>query len=74
MSFQIKRDEYESSILSLTSIIAILIAIIYILAPSFWQHTLGLTNAVIVLMLIGFLFAPARDFGLQDKGMNINIS
>ena len=65
--FSDKRDEYESSILSLTSIIAILIAIIYILAPSFWQHTLGLTNAVIVLMLIGFLFAPARDFWLARQ-------
>lgn len=65
--FADKRDEYESSILSLTSIIAILIAIIYILAPSFWQHTLGLTNALIVLMLIGFLFAPARDFWLARQ-------
>ena len=62
-----KRDEYESSILSLTTIIAILIAIIYLIAPSFWQHTLGLSNVLIVLMLLGFLFAPARDFWLARQ-------
>lgn len=59
-----KRDEYESSILTLTSIVAILIALVYAITPAFWQKTLDLPNALIVLMLIGFLFAPARDFWL----------
>ena len=62
-----KRDEYESSILSLTSIVAIIIALVYTIAPAFWQKTLGLPNALIVLMLVGFLVAPARDFWLARQ-------
>ena len=62
-----KRDEYESSILSLTSIVAILITLVYVLAPAFWQKTLGLPNALIILMLVGFLVAPARDFWLARQ-------
>ena len=62
-----KRDEYESSILSLTSIVAILITLVYALAPAFWQKTLGLPNALIILMLVGFLVAPARDFWLARQ-------
>lgn len=62
-----KRDEYESSILSLTSIVAILIALVYTVDPAFWQNTLGLSNALIVLMLVGFLVAPARDFWLARQ-------
>lgn len=62
-----KRDEYESSILSLTSIVAVIIALVYTIAPAFWQKTLGLPNALIVLMLVGFLVAPARDFWLARQ-------
>ena len=62
-----KRDEYESSILTLTSIVAFIIALVYAIAPIFWQKTLGLPNSLIVLMLIGFLFAPARDFWLSRQ-------
>ena len=62
-----RRDEYESSILTLTSIVAIIIAITYAIAPLFWQKTLGLPNSLIILMLIGFLFAPARDFWLSRQ-------
>lgn len=62
-----KRDEYESSILSLTSIVAVLIALMYTIAPVFWQKTLGLSNALIILMLVGFLVAPARDFWLARQ-------
>lgn len=62
-----RRDEYESSILTLTSIVAIVIALVYAVAPMFWQNMLGLPNALIILMLIGFLFAPARDFWLSRQ-------
>ena len=46
---------------------AIVIALIYAIAPMFWQKMLGLPNALIILMLIGFLFAPARDFWLSRQ-------
>lgn len=62
-----KRDEYESSILTLTSIVAMAIALAYIVAPRFWQTAIGLSNSLIVLMLIGFLVAPARDFWLSRQ-------
>lgn len=62
-----KRDEYESSILTLTSIVAFIIALVYAITPIFWQKTLGLPNSLIVLMLIGFLFTPARDFWLSRQ-------
>ena len=62
-----RRDEYQSSVLSLTSLTALCLAGVYALAPGFWQKTLGLPNGLIVLMLIGFLVAPARDFWLARQ-------
>lgn len=61
------RDEYESSVLTLTTIVALLISLVYFLAPSIWQNVLGLSNGLIILMLIGFLVAPARDFWLARQ-------
>lgn len=62
-----KRDQYQSSVLSLTSIIAILIAMVYCIAPAFWSELLGLPNGLMILMLLGFLVAPARDFWLARQ-------
>lgn len=62
-----KRDQYVSSILTLTSLIAILIAGVYFAFPNIWQKTLGLSNRLIILMLFGFFFAPARDFWLARQ-------
>lgn len=62
-----KRDQYQSSVLSLTSLIAIAIAIVYFMDPGLWRDLLGLPNGLIVLMLIGFLVAPARDFWLARQ-------
>lgn len=61
------RDKYQSAVLSLTSIIAIIIASVFLLAPSFWSKILGLPRVLVVLMLVGFLFAPARDFWLARQ-------
>lgn len=65
--YENERDRYQSSVLSLTSLIAFLIACIYALAPQLWSSVLGLPNELIILMLIGFLFAPARDFWLARQ-------
>lgn len=62
-----RRDKYESSVLSLTTIIALLIAGVYCICPSVWQNILGIPNGLIVLMLFGFLFAPARDFWMARQ-------
>lgn len=57
-----ERDQYQSSVLTLTSIIAILIALVYFAFSSFWNTLIGLPSSLVVLMLIGFFVAPARDF------------
>lgn len=61
------RDQYQSSVLSITSLFAIIIAIVYFSAPDYWSELLGLPNGLLVLMLIGFLVAPARDFWLARQ-------
>lgn len=65
--FNKDRDQYESSILSITSIMTLIILGIYMLNPSFWQEFLGLSNGLIVLMIVGFLVAPARDFWMARQ-------
>lgn len=62
-----KRNEYVSSILSLTSFIAICIGIVYAIAPSFWNNLLGLPTSLMCLMLVGFVVAPARDFWMARQ-------
>lgn len=62
-----KRDQYQSSVLSLTSLLALVIAIVYFISPDFWSNLLELSNGMMVLMLVGFLVAPARDFWLARQ-------
>lgn len=61
------RDEYQSSILSLTTLIALLISSLYFLFPEFWISYLGLPKELIMLMLFGFIVAPATDFWLARQ-------
>ena len=65
--YENQRDTYQSSVLSLTSLIALVIAGVYVLSPQLWSNILGLPNELIILMLVGFLFAPARDFWLARQ-------
>lgn len=65
--FENERKQYISSVLSLTSLIAILLAGVYALSPPFWNSITGLSTPLMVLMLIGFLVAPASDFWLAHS-------
>lgn len=65
--FEKDRDRYVSSVLSLTSLIAIIIAGVYCISPSFWNSITGLPTELMVLMFIGCLVAPARDFWLSRQ-------
>lgn len=65
--FSNDRDRYQSSVLTLTILMAACLALIYIIAPERWQEFLGLPNGLIILMIIGFIFAPARDFWLARQ-------
>ncbi|WP_204567812.1 lipopolysaccharide biosynthesis protein [Collinsella tanakaei] len=60
--FADERDKYESSVLSLTSLMALLLAGIYFAAPDFWSSFTGLPPHLMGLMLVGFLVSPAWDF------------
>ena len=65
--FRNQKDEYMSSVLSLTSLVAVLITVIYFLSPTFWASFLGLSKPLCVLMLFSFLISPAIDFWLARQ-------
>lgn len=65
--FSNDRDSYQSSVVTLTTLIAVGLAAVYFVAPEKWQGYLGLPNGLIILMIIGFIFAPARDFWLARQ-------
>lgn len=65
--FEGERDQYLSSVLSLTSGIGILIGIIFMLFSSAWVKITGLSRLLLGLMSVGFIVAPARDFWLARQ-------
>lgn len=62
-----RRDEYVSSVQTLTSLVALLIGLLYFVAPSFWNSLLGLPTSLMIVMLFGFLLEPARDFWMSKQ-------
>lgn len=62
-----QRDEYVSSVQTLTSLVAFLIGLIYFVAPAFWNGLLGLPTSLMIVMLFGFLLEPARDFWMSKQ-------
>lgn len=65
--FEKERDQYQSSVLTLTSLVSCLLFLVYSIAPGFWSRVLGLDQALILLLLIGFLFSPATEFWLARQ-------
>lgn len=65
--FEKERDQYVSSVLSLTSIVAIGLALVYSISITFWNDVTGLPTHLMVLLLVGLLVAPARDFWLSRQ-------
>lgn len=65
--FPEERDQYQSAVLTLTSIMAVAIAGIYIIAPQFWNTVLDLNTPLMLLMLVSFLVVPAQDFWLMRQ-------
>ncbi len=62
-----ERDRYVSSILFLTTLIAMGMCVIFFVNTDFWANTMGLPKALIALMLVGFIVTPARDFWLAKE-------
>ena len=65
--FKDSRNQYVSSVLSITSTLSLFLLVLFIISPVFWSNLLDLSPALILLMLLGFLFAPARDFWLARQ-------
>lgn len=65
--FEHERDQYESSVLALTTISSCIVAALYFIAPNFWSKILGLDRSLLVLMVIGFLVSPATEFWLARQ-------
>jgi len=59
-----EKDRYLSSVLTLTSISAGVFAVIFALFHSPIEKIIDLPTNLIILMIIGFVVAPARDFWL----------
>lgn len=65
--FKDRRNEYESASLTLTSIISILFALVYVLAFNEINDALGMPWQLVVLMLIGFFLHPATEFWMARQ-------
>lgn len=65
--FSGSRDEYISSILTLTTLTSAILVVTFILVPSFWSSFLGLPIGLIFLLLFGCLVTPAYEFWLMRQ-------
>ena len=62
--FKDERNQYVSSVLTLTSGIAILLAVIYCIKIEFWNTITGLSTGLMLLMMLELLLSPAQQFWL----------
>lgn len=61
------RDGYLSSVLFLTSFISSILLFIYIIFHAKISKLTGLSNPLMILMLVGFIFTPANEFFLAKQ-------
>ena len=62
-----ERDQYISSVLTLTSGMACLVALVYAINPLYWNNLLGLSTGLVILLILQLLFTPASDFWLARQ-------
>lgn len=65
--FRNERDAYTSSVLTLTSSMALIIGFVYVLNPPFWNKITGLSSVLILLLILELLLEPARSFWLARQ-------
>lgn len=65
--FKNERNQYVSSVLSLTSVIALLLGGIYFAIPTVCNKALGMSTPLIWLLIIHLLLFPAMDFWLMRQ-------
>lgn len=64
------RPTFTSSMQGLSTTITTMLFVIYIIARSFWENILGLSNLFIVAMFVEFLFQPAYLFWSSEQRYN----
>lgn len=62
-----QRDQYVSSVLTLTSGMAVFLSLVYFIDPLFWNQLTGLTTPLMVLMFVELFLSPARSFWLSRQ-------
>lgn len=61
------RDKYVASILFLTTCASLFLIFLYLSFSKTVQNFSGLSNTLIIFMLVGYIFTPARDFFLARQ-------
>lgn len=62
-----KRDQYISSILTLTTLSCVLVLAAFLFAPSLFVNLIGLPKGLIVLMIVGCALNPSYEFWLMRQ-------
>lgn len=65
--FANKRNEYISSLVTLTTLTGLLLFAILCYAPTFWARTLGMTVGLLFLLVFGCVVTPAFEFWLMRQ-------
>ncbi len=65
--FEKERNQYQSSVLTLTTLVGALLLAVYFISPEFWCNLLGMDQSLMILMLVGFLITPATEFWLARQ-------
>lgn len=61
--FEGERDQYQSAVLTLTSMMAIVLGCIYFLIPDIWNRIIGVAFCADNFDASNVFLAPAQDFG-----------
>ncbi len=67
VKFEKNRNEYTSSMQTLTIVITLIVFNIYIFFRKFWNSILGLTTSIMLLMFIEVLVTPSVNFWAGRK-------
>jgi O-antigen/teichoic acid export membrane protein len=65
--FSEDRDNYVSSVLMLTSIFAGGFCVVFLFAPTFWKDVFQLSTGLVILMLVGLIFEPAKSLWMARQ-------
>ena len=62
LKYKEKRPEYISAMQGLSTVVSLIVIVLYLLAINLWDSILGLPRIIVIAMLIEILFTPAFQF------------